>query len=111
MNIAAVEPRPTSCDGCGACCMNETIPPYMPNELDILPAALRAEVEALERAGVAPGAGCAWLDKRTMKCLHYEERPEVCRQFELASEDCLTVRRGYVRPTVEGLAPAAPPQP
>ena len=35
---------------------------------------------------------CAALDRNTMLCTIYERRPLVCREFEMASDDCLTER-------------------
>ena len=90
---------PASCDGCGACCMNESAPPYMPNELDVLPPALRSEVEKAQREPPVE-KGCIWLDRKTLRCQHYEERPEVCRQFALAGEECLETRQRYFELTV-----------
>jgi Fe-S-cluster containining protein len=60
----------------------------MPNELDVLSPPLRREVERATREGVPPG-GCLWFDRAKKACLHYDERPEVCRQFELGGEECV----------------------
>jgi len=97
MNPNLPQEAPTSCDACGVCCMAEGVPPYMPSELDVLPLALRREIEAAERRGVRRGESCVWLDPKTTRCTHYEDRPEVCRQFSLAGEDCLEIRLEYLR--------------
>jgi len=82
---------PTSCDGCGVCCHLQHRPPYMPTEMDMLPAKLQREVLAADEASTLP---CIWLgaDRR---CGHYADRPEICRQFELGSEDCLEQRQRH----------------
>lgn len=35
---------------------------------------------------------CAALDRETMSCTIYENRPWVCREFEVGSFECLTER-------------------
>ena len=81
-----------SCTGCGACCHLQSIPPYMPTELDAIPQHLADEVAAAanhQRTGP-----CLWLNANN-RCGHYEHRPEVCRQFELGGEDCQEVRKAF----------------
>lgn len=111
--------RPT-CTGCGQCCRNFAYPPFLgigeePGDADgVSPdselAALRAAAPDLYRsimprvldAALAPsGDGCEWLDKTTLQCIHYEHRPQVCRDFVLASESCRHQRKD-VGLTVEG---------
>jgi len=41
----------------------------------------------------APGnSPCLWLDQETLKCKHYDQRPEICRDFVRGGEECLRVR-------------------
>jgi Fe-S-cluster containining protein len=37
------------------------------------------------------GCGAA-LDRNTLMCSIYEQRPWVCRAFEMASDECITER-------------------
>ncbi|UVE16985.1 YkgJ family cysteine cluster protein [Pseudomonas sp. LS44] len=37
---------------------------------------------------------CAALDRDTMRCSIYEQRPLICREFEMSSAECLEERRG-----------------
>ena len=39
-------------------------------------------------------ATCAALDRDSMRCTIYENRPLICREFELGSEDCHEERKG-----------------
>lgn len=81
------------CGGCGLCCGLQPSPPFLPTELDALAPGLVGDIEArLASRGFAAGAACFWMDRGTRKCRHYEDRPEVCRQFELGGEDCLAMR-------------------
>lgn len=36
---------------------------------------------------------CAALDRNTMKCTIYENRPWVCREFEMGEYECITARK------------------
>lgn len=31
---------------------------------------------------------CIWLDRNTKRCRYHEQRPSICREFEIGSEDC-----------------------
>ncbi|MGH8355117.1 MAG: YkgJ family cysteine cluster protein [Pseudomonas sp.] len=37
---------------------------------------------------------CAALDRNSMLCSIYENRPLICREFEMGEADCLEERRG-----------------
>lgn len=37
---------------------------------------------------------CAALDRDSMRCTIYEQRPMICREFALGSADCLEERKG-----------------
>jgi len=37
---------------------------------------------------------CAALDRDSMRCTIYAQRPLICREFELGSADCLEERKG-----------------
>ncbi|MEX2139801.1 MAG: YkgJ family cysteine cluster protein [Pirellulales bacterium] len=86
-----------SCDGCGACCMEQGRPPYTDDELRFVPYELLAPiheyVSTLEDDDF--GQPCIWLDEETKQCRHYEHRPQVCRDFERGGELCIQLRVRY----------------
>lgn len=87
-------PPVTDCGGCGACCMELSVPPFL-DEIDFLPRELQQEViagrmEESDRA--AQGLPCIWFDSQTLKCRHYEHRPNICREFETGGDCCLETR-------------------
>lgn len=106
--------RKVSCDGCGACCMHMGFPPFAPmfEQPDYLAKsdpqwlALREshpELAAEALQGAKDNRGdqelpCVWLDLQTRQCRHYEHRPDICREFEMGSPECLDhrERRGIV---------------
>jgi hypothetical protein len=80
-----------SCDSCNAgCCLGVAhgLPPFRPNEA---PPELAA---TLKSSNVGRGV-CCWLDLATKRCLDYEHRPQICRDFARGSAACLGIRAIY----------------
>lgn len=108
-------PEVNSCEGCGACCLEQSAPPgyisYLTGIASLddgtddaarvraLPAELRAELEryiALPVSRERPdGEVCLWFDPVARQCKHYDLRPEICREFEMGSDFCHSWRRRY----------------
>ncbi len=101
--------RDVSCDRCGACCMHMGYPPFIGmfnydlGEGDPEWLALPKELASEARQGAIDNRGdlelpCIWLDPLTRKCRHYDQRPEICRSFEMGSPECMDARerRGIV---------------
>lgn len=111
-----------TCTDCGACCRHVGSPPgyalFFPAAQEGWPAVvqealwetedgrrLRAMPEAL-RAGLRAyyerceltgdwrdGRPCCWYDEATRQCRNYFWRPEICRAFEVGSQECLEFRK------------------
>lgn len=82
MNLPVIE----SCNNCGACCTGMNSPPFIGREdpeYIALPAEVKASFEAgmrkREEEGWPDMVPCFWLDVETRKCIHYEHRPDICR--------------------------------
>lgn len=45
---------------------------------------------------------CAALDRDSMRCTIYAQRPLICREFVLGSDDCLDERKGSARAYEQG---------
>ena len=92
-----------NCDNCGACCRHMSTPPFicLPHDEEwlSLPAALRNEIiewaQQVRDVGLPEDWPCLWLDLKTMKCRHYEHRPDICRDFELGSPECEDHRKRW----------------
>lgn len=113
----AVLPVLESCDGCGACCLEQGAPPdyvalsLRPDfagdpsfaddaarlaELPVEAATLLAEyLEATAAGRLAPNGACVWYDHSTKSCRFYDWRPSTCRVFELNSGGCQIYRRRH----------------
>lgn len=109
-----VLPIVQSCDDCGACCMEQGSPPmYLAYLLGTcpddgtddykrvcgMPVVLKKELlqyaERLARGLPSTDGVCIWFDPGTRRCKHHELRPEICRDFEIGSVECLGWRGSY----------------
>jgi Fe-S-cluster containining protein len=106
-----------SCDGCGACCLEQGAPPdyaalrLHPEfaedptfaedavrlaELPMEAATLLADYLQATAAGRrAANGACVWFDQSTRSCRFYEWRPSTCRVFEINSGGCRIYRRRH----------------
>jgi Fe-S-cluster containining protein len=107
-NAPAQLPVINSCDGCGACCLVVTSPPFYQVFHEIGEDAwerlrwkrpdLLAELQAAAQARRARGdpdygTPCLWFDAESRRCRHYDYRPLACREFEVGEYDCRDARR------------------
>ena len=76
------------CHRCAACCMATTIPPFSTVELLQLPSALRNGIARVILSDRKLGGVCSWLDRDTLLCKHYADRPQECRDFAPGSREC-----------------------
>lgn len=84
-----------NCDGCGACCTEQCgLPaswfvgiggPIGPTASGKpLPGYLRRELKAAVKEWIktgfpAEGTPCIWFDVASKRCIHYDYRPDLCR--------------------------------
>lgn len=116
ISLPQLNDRVESCDGCGACCMEQESPPmyigYLTGTFTFddhpdarrvaaLPVELKRElleyVDRLRRGRGHPNNDvCLWLDEDTRRCRHYDLRPEICREgVKVDDEVCRAWRREY----------------
>ncbi|MBQ4833580.1 YkgJ family cysteine cluster protein [Pseudoalteromonas sp. MMG010] len=79
-----------SCSNCQACCcqlevriITDTGVPFQYIDYD------KWGSEVMKRAD---DGWCMALDRNTLMCSIYENRPLTCREFEMASNECITER-------------------
>lgn len=92
-----------SCDNCGACCRHMRTPPFTvvggDPDWEALPQELKDEIDQWEThvrdVSLPEDWPCLWLDLATMKCKHYEHRPDICSDFELGSPACESHREHW----------------
>lgn len=117
------EDGPDGRAGCSACCLHVGTPPaffaaYAAPAWDgklfaghedyqiwlAMPEELRQELrdyydavwegERLDAAEL--GLPCIWLDPNGRRCLHYEHRPWICRDFAVGGDDCAHFRARFL---------------
>lgn len=84
-----------SCDDCGKCCKTIGTPPFLGFEIFELPESLRSEVINWmnnDQEREYSNLPCYWFDQATLKCINYEHRPALCRDFEVGSDSCIKFR-------------------
>lgn len=76
-----------SCTACNACCCKLEV--LLIGD-DNVPARLTVEDDwggwVMRRLD---DGWCAALDRKTMRCTIYENRPGICRDYEMGGDDCL----------------------
>lgn len=95
-----------SCSDCGLCCQGIGSPAMLLRSMPRLrgphpyrragfPQELADELDrhflGLQR-GQEPQEQCLWYDDQTKSCRHYEWRPQICHDYELGGQECLTLR-------------------
>lgn len=83
------------CRTCGACCTYCGAPPYAMREIVAMGERLMALRLWLANIMVSakPNTSCAAYDADAKRCTIYEDRPKVCREFEIGGSACLNARR------------------
>lgn len=104
------EPLPVieSCDGCGACCLVVTSPPFRRvfdgggeeawerlrwDRPDLHAAILAADRARRSSGAPSFGTPCLWYDTDARRCRHHDHRPRACREFAVGGGDCRDARR------------------
>jgi Fe-S-cluster containining protein len=84
---------PISCAACEACCCRLEV--LLMGD-DAVPAGLSAADpwggSVMRRR---PDGWCAALDMNSMRCVIYERRPTVCRDYLVGGDECIGERAGY----------------
>ena len=90
MDVITSTDSQVNCSNCRACCcrlevmiITDTGVPDQYIEVDAWGGEVMARLE---------DGWCAALDRETMLCTIYDNRPWVCREFEMGSDDCIEQR-------------------
>ena len=91
-----------TCDDCGVCCRGIGSPPFVGSEILELPENLQEEILVKGTGSIwdknpneLTGSPCYWYDTDTGRCKNYDNRPQICRDFEIGSWPCLSYRQHY----------------
>ncbi|MFQ3175119.1 MAG: Fe-S-cluster containining protein [Psychromonas sp.] len=86
-NLAPVEITCANCEAC--CCRLEVI---IMSDTGVPDEYIERDEWGSETMRRSEDGWCAALDRNTLMCSIYEQRPWVCRAFEMASDECITER-------------------
>jgi Fe-S-cluster containining protein len=95
------------CKGCGVCCTGIHWPPFFFPEEEWAQFKQRhpdlaREIEEVRAGGDRDREGyvmpCIWFDLASRRCIHYDLRPEICRDFKPGGSDCAHTRGMYGGP-------------
>ncbi|MEX6501732.1 YkgJ family cysteine cluster protein [Pseudomonas zhanjiangensis] len=84
-------PAPT-CANCAACCCQLEV--MLISDTGVPPRFIATDEWGGEVMRRLDDGWCAALDRDSMRCSIYQQRPLICREFEMASAECLEERRG-----------------
>ena len=91
---------PVTCDTCAAvCCRLEVL---LVTETGVPRRYTKPNPEGVASMDRLADGWCAALDRDTLRCRIYDQRPLICREFVMGGPDCLTERASW-------LAAGAPP--
>ncbi|MDP2325116.1 MAG: YkgJ family cysteine cluster protein [Gammaproteobacteria bacterium] len=88
----AAEREPVSCSSCRACCCRLEV--ILMGDDEVPAEMIESDRWGGEVMARLDDGWCIALDRDTMLCRIYDLRPAVCREFEVASNECLTERKG-----------------
>ncbi len=90
INVATPAETKVTCESCEACCcrlkvmlITDTGVPNHFIETDEYGSSSMAQLD---------DGWCAALNRKTMMCMIYENRPLVCREFEMGGDECIDER-------------------
>ncbi len=106
-----------SCEGCGVCCEGFYVrgvsiveivefervgnsPEFLEDEAKLsgdLPKGFYYTQKDSSSLDARMVGDCAAYDSLTGRCLRHKDRPGVCRNFKVGSDDCLAMRRSRLK--------------
>lgn len=92
------------CRRCEAVCCRMTVL-LMPDD-DVPSWLVACDEHGLEQMAHADDGWCVALDRDTMRCTIYAQRPQICRDFDMGGADCRAERRQWYGPGVDRIAEA-----
>ena len=92
-----------SCTTCHACCCRLEV--LLLTDTGVPETFIRVDEWGGRTMARLADGWCAALDRGSMACTIYDQRPQVCREFEVGSDECL-IERGCIGKHRSGYEPA-----
>lgn len=91
INSSNITDPPISCSNCKACCCRLEV--LLISDTGVPARYISTDKWGAETMIRLDDGWCSALDRNTMLCSIYENRPWICREFETGSYECLTERK------------------
>jgi len=85
-----------SCSDCEACCCRLEV--MLITDTGVPDRYIDVDKWGGRRMARLDDGWCSALDRNTMLCSIYEQRPRICRELEMGEYECLTERAVYLAP-------------
>ncbi len=92
--IKSVSPSEVSCSNCQACCCRLEV--LLISETGVPEEYISRDPYGGETMLRLAEGWCAALDRETFMCSIYENRPWICREFEMGSYECIEERDKFL---------------
>ena len=79
-----------SCLNCQACCCRMEV--MLISDTGVPDNYIEVDEWGGRRMARLDDGWCAALDRNTMSCMIYGQRPQICRDFEMGGDECLSER-------------------
>ncbi|MEH6651721.1 MAG: YkgJ family cysteine cluster protein [Motiliproteus sp.] len=90
LNHAKSAPPEISCDNCEACCCRLKVMLF--TDTGVPDRFIESDDWGALSMRQLDDGWCAALDRNSLRCSIYQQRPLICREFEMGAEECLTER-------------------
>ncbi len=79
-----------TCTNCEACCCR--LEAMLFNDTEVPDKFIEVDTRGERSMARLEDGWCAALDRKTMTCTIYENRPWICREFEMGEYECISAR-------------------
>ena len=86
------EVAPVTCSTCAACCCQLEV--MLVTDTGVPQRYIAIDEWGAETMRRLDDGWCAALDRDSMRCTIYAQRPLICREFEMGAPECLEERQG-----------------
>ena len=90
INATVLPETEVTCKSCDACCCRLEV--LLITDTGVPDRFIEADQWGGRRMARLDDGWCAALDRNTMMCTIYENRPLICREFEMGEYECLVER-------------------
>jgi Fe-S-cluster containining protein len=90
INVTLLSETEVTCKSCDACCCRLEV--LLITDTGVPDHFIESDQWGGGRMARLDDGWCAALDRKTMMCTIYENRPLICREFEMGEYECLAER-------------------